>query len=66
MYISSQSIVFVLTLTTRMLGHVSQINTQRISTYIYRTVIQENIDMYSPDDALIVQNIFSECLFVRV
>ena len=38
-----------------MLGHVSQINTQTISIYIFCS-IKEN--KYSPDDALIVQSVY--------
>ena len=45
------------------LGHVSQIYTQRISVYIFCIIKASSGDMY----ALIVRNIYivSECLFVK-
>ena len=62
----------MITLTTGMHGHVSQISTQKISIYnILRTIkassgeylhVDIDIYLYSPDDALIVRNIHIEIL----
>ena len=42
-----------ITLTTRMLGHVLRINTQRISIHIYLSQLRHRVCMYSSDNALI-------------
>ena len=52
-----------------MLGHISQINTQRISIYTFRTIKASSSEyrlvyviLYSPDNALIVRNVYIEIL----
>ena len=59
--------ILYITLMMGMPGHISQINPQRIPTYIFHTIEASYICLYCPDDALIVQNIYTEILrlFVR-
>ena len=44
-----------LTLTTRILDHVSQLNTQRISICIFIEQLRHQASRYSSDDVLIVR-----------
>ena len=54
-----------ITLTTGIIGYVSQMNSERISIYIFPPIKAPSGDMclYSPDDALIVWIIYIEILF---